>query len=114
MRGTAADRVCARQRARHKGAGVGSERLRRLVFYPGGNAVWPQCWLCAVCAVGHVGCCVGGGVPYGGKHIIIAASPALAGGLLSYLSVCRSIYSYYMFVYIYIYVYIYICIYIYI
>jgi len=37
----------------------------------GGSAVWPQCWLCAVCAVGHVGCCVeGGGVPCGGKHII--------------------------------------------
>jgi len=34
--------------------------------------VWPQCWLCAVCAVGHVGCIVGGGgVPCGGKHIII-------------------------------------------
>jgi len=30
-------------------------------FYPGGSAVWPQCWLCAVCAVGRVGCCVGGG-----------------------------------------------------
>ena len=32
--------------------------------------MWPQCWLCAVCAVGRVGCCVGG-VPCGGKHIII-------------------------------------------
>ena len=34
------------------GASAGS------VFYPGGSAVWPQCWLCAVCAVGNVGCCV--------------------------------------------------------
>jgi len=35
-------------------------------FCPGGSAVWPQCWLCAVCAVGHVGCCVrGGGYPVG-------------------------------------------------
>ena len=33
--------------------------------------MWPQCWPCAVCAVGRVGCCVGGGVPCGGKHIII-------------------------------------------
>ena len=33
--------------------------------------MWPQCWLCAVCAVGHGGCCVGGRVPCGGKHIII-------------------------------------------
>jgi len=35
------------------------------VFCPGGSAVWPQCWLCAVCAVGHVGCCGGGGYPVG-------------------------------------------------
>jgi len=46
-------------------------RLRGFVFCPGGSAVWLQCWLCAVCAVGHIGCCVGGGVPCGGKHIII-------------------------------------------
>jgi len=47
-------------------------RLQWFVFYPGGSAMWPQCWLCAVCAVGRVGCCVGGGgVPCGGKHIII-------------------------------------------
>jgi len=31
-----------------------------LTLLPGGSAVWPQCWLCAVRAVGHVGCCVGG------------------------------------------------------
>jgi len=30
-----------------------------------GSAVWPQCWLCAVCAVGHIGCCVGGEYPVG-------------------------------------------------
>ena len=33
-------------------------------------------WLCAVCAVGRVGCCVGGGVPCGGKHIIITEARA--------------------------------------
>ena len=38
-------------------------RLWGFVFGPGGSAVWPQCWLCAECAVGHVGCCVGGGYP---------------------------------------------------
>jgi len=27
--------------------------------------VWPQCWLCAVCAVGRIGCCVGGEYPVG-------------------------------------------------
>ena len=28
--------------------------------------MWPQCWLCAVCAVGHVSCCVwGGGILWG-------------------------------------------------
>ena len=27
--------------------------------------MWPQCWLCAVCAVGHIGCCVGGEYPVG-------------------------------------------------
>jgi len=48
-------------------------QLRGFVFCPGGSTVWPQCGLCAVCAVGHVGCCIGGGeVPYGGKHIILA------------------------------------------
>jgi len=35
------------------------------VFCPWGSAVWPQCWLCAVCAVGHIGCCVGGEYPVG-------------------------------------------------
>ena len=47
-------------------------RLRGFVFCPGGSAVWPQCWLCAVCAVGHIGCCVGGEYPVpceGIKHI---------------------------------------------
>jgi len=29
------------------------------------RAVWPQCWLCAVCAVGRVSCCVCGGYPVG-------------------------------------------------
>ena len=48
-----------------------SPNTYKSVFCPGGSAVWPQCWLCAVCAVGHVGCCVGGGVPCGGKHIIL-------------------------------------------
>jgi len=38
-----------------------SARLRGFIFCPGGSTVWPQCWLCAVRAVGHVGCCVGGG-----------------------------------------------------
>jgi len=52
---------------------VGSARLRGFVFCPGGSAVWPQCWLCAVCAVGHVGCCVGGGgYPVG---VSISSSP---------------------------------------
>ena len=52
---------------------MGSARLRGVVFCPGGSALWPQCWLWAVCAVGHVGCCVcvEGGVTCGGKHIII-------------------------------------------
>jgi len=36
--------------------------LRGFVFCPGGSAVWPQCWLCAV---GHIGCCVGGEYPVG-------------------------------------------------
>ena len=40
-------------------------RLRGFVFCPGGSAVWLQCWLCAVCAVGHISCCVGGEYPVG-------------------------------------------------
>jgi len=40
-------------------------RLRGFVFCPGGSAVWPECWLCDVCAVGHIGCCVGGEYPVG-------------------------------------------------
>jgi len=42
------------------------------------GVVWPQCWLCAVCAVGRAGCCVGGGVPCGGKHIIIGVYTILS------------------------------------
>jgi len=44
---------------------VGSVRLRGFVFCREGSAVWLQCWLCAVCAVGHIGCCVGGEYPVG-------------------------------------------------
>jgi len=49
--------------------------MQWFIFYPGCSAVWPQCWLCAVCAVGHVGCCVRGGwaVPCGGKQITIVS-----------------------------------------
>jgi len=37
--------------------------------------VWPQCWLCAVRAVGRVGCCVGGeGVPCGPVGVSISSS----------------------------------------
>ena len=39
-------------------------RLREksgVCLMPWGSAVWPQCWLCAACAVGRVGCCVGDG-----------------------------------------------------
>jgi len=50
------------------------------VFCPGGSAVWPQCWLCAVCAVGHVGCCVCGGAPCGGKHIGLTPGPGSSFG----------------------------------
>ena len=39
------------------------------------SAVWPQCWLCDVCAVGHVGCCVRGGYPVG---VSISSSPAIS------------------------------------
>ena len=35
------------------------------IYIPGGSAVWPQCWLCAVRAVGRIGCCVGEGYPVG-------------------------------------------------
>jgi len=45
----------------------GRRVCRGIVFYPGGSAVWPQCWLCAVFAVGRAGCCVGGGVTLWGK-----------------------------------------------
>ena len=43
----------------------GPARLRGFVFDPGCSAVWPQCWLCAVCAMGCVGCSVGGDYPVG-------------------------------------------------
>ena len=56
---------------------AGEQKTWGFVFCPGGSAVWPQCWLCAVCAVGHVGCCVGGGVPCGGKHIISTSAHLL-------------------------------------
>jgi len=52
----------------------------RFIFYPGGSAVWPQCWLCAVCAVGRVGCCVGGGGPVGVSISSKSESPCTGGG----------------------------------
>ena len=51
--------------------GVHRRVCGEFVFYPERSAVWPQCWLRAVCAVDRVGCCVGGGVSCGGKHLII-------------------------------------------
>ena len=72
--GEGSDSSCKRKRRNQvggeEGTCVGLARLRGFVFYPEGSAVWPQYWLCAVCAVGRVGCCVWG-VPCGGKHIII-------------------------------------------
>jgi len=47
---------------------VGPARLLFFFFYPGGSAVWPQCWLCALSAVLAA---VWGGIPCGGKRIII-------------------------------------------
>jgi len=44
-------------------SGVGASA--GFVFCPEGSAVWPQCWLCAVYAVGHVGCWGGGGTLWG-------------------------------------------------
>jgi len=58
-------------------------RLRGFIFYPGGSAVWPQCWLCAVCAAlwaVSAAVCGGGGVPCGGKHIIINTPLQEKGG----------------------------------
>jgi len=49
------------ERGEHRLIEWGRRVCRGIIFYPGGSAVWPQCWLCAVCAVGRVGCCVGGG-----------------------------------------------------
>jgi len=52
---------------------------------PGVSAMWPQCWLCAVCAVCHAGCCVrvgwgGGGDPGGGRRIILGPGAGGGGG----------------------------------
>jgi len=44
-----------------RGGRGGDVIYRGIVFYPGGSAVWRQCLLCAGCAVGRAGCCVGGG-----------------------------------------------------
>jgi len=49
------------ERGEHRPIEWGRCVCRGIVFYPEGSAVWRQCWLCAVCAVGRVGCCVGGG-----------------------------------------------------
>jgi len=46
---------------KNNNGGCMSYSTRLFVFCPAGSAVWPQYWLCAVCAVGHVGCCVGAG-----------------------------------------------------
>jgi len=54
------------ERGEHRPIEWGRRVLQGFVFYPGGSAVWPQCWLCAVCAVGRVGCRVcGGGTLWG-------------------------------------------------
>jgi len=42
--------------------------------------VWPQCWLCAVCAVGHIGCCVGGEYPVGVSISSSRLAPNLSPG----------------------------------
>jgi len=46
---------------REIGGRIGASASAGVCLLPWGSAVWPQCWLCDVCAVGHVGCCVGGG-----------------------------------------------------
>ena len=46
---------------RLSGAGTSAE----VCLLPRGSAVWPQCWLCAVCTVSRVGCYLGGGYPVG-------------------------------------------------
>ena len=73
-----ARRVCVRERPRpsergeHRQVEWGRRVCGGLSSTLGGSEMWPQCWLCAVCAVGRAGCCGGGGgVPCGGKHIII-------------------------------------------
>jgi len=50
---------------------VGPARLRGFVFYPGGSAVWPQCWLCALCAVSAAAGVGGGG---GGGTLSVGVS----------------------------------------
>jgi len=50
------------ERGEHRPFEWGRRVCGGFVFCPGGSAAWPQCWLCAVFAVGHISCCVGGGV----------------------------------------------------
>ena len=57
------------ERGEHRPIEWGRRVCRGIVFYPGGSAVWRQCWLCAVCAGGRAGCCVGGGGDTGGVSI---------------------------------------------
>jgi len=58
------------ERGEHRPIERGRRVCRGIFFYPGGGAVWPQCWLCAVCAMGRADCCLGGGTLWG-KHIIM-------------------------------------------
>jgi len=53
------------------------------------RTVWRQCWLCAGCAVSRAGCCVGGGVPCGGKHIIISMMIYTTCGMIIKLGLTR-------------------------
>ena len=64
------------EKGEHRPIEWGRRVRRGIVFYPGGSAVWPQCWLCAVCAVGRVSCCVGGGYPVG---VSISSARAVRG-----------------------------------
>ena len=56
-------------------SGVGASAGVCLLPWPGGSAVWLQCWLCAMCAVGHIGCCVGGEYPVGVSISSSSSSP---------------------------------------
>jgi len=47
------------ERGEHRPIEWARRVCRGIVFYPGGSAVWPQCWLRAMCDVGRAGCCVG-------------------------------------------------------